>query len=134
MTGKRERAEVSPAAIKKLAAAEPLGVDLSASSERIGRPIAMPLTAISLASSAAASGTCAICRSPLVQRCTSCVCAAAADGAAPRTSCSLVFGRCGCVFHLHCLEPWTLRQFSCPVHEVAWEETQPSMALCAARP
>ena len=105
------------------------------------RPVSLPLTAISIAASASASGHCPICRNLLIERCINCA-GCSAYGAAepqlrqpgavrwqPHDSCSLAFGRCGCVFHHHCLEPWTLRHDCCPVHEVAWQEAAPSYGV-----
>ena len=46
------------------------------------------------------------------------------------TPCSLVFGRCGCVFHGHCLAPWTMRSDTCPTHGTLWEPSTPR--LCGA--
>ena len=88
------------------------------------------------------AGSCPICRSLLIQKCIGC-----SSRPASGSPCTLSFGTtkiqsafhwshrsltpllivgvCGCVYHHHCLGEWHRRSFTCPLHEVQWQERAP---------
>ena len=123
--GKRDRSlEESPAAYKKLAA-PPAARAAAPSAER---PISLRLSAISLGTTASAAGHCPICRNPYIERCPHCTDSENRQRQHRPAGCGLSFGKCGCVFHTHCLEPWILRSEKCPQCDVTWESVTPSAA------
>ena len=145
MLGKRDRSgDMSPAAVKKAGVVTAFSQPTTAAHVPLPTEHQRPAPAtVSFAAcqQASAMGHCPICRNLLIERCIMCVGSADQNQnhiLFPRSlspsGCMLTFGRCGCVFHQHCLEPWAMRSETCPVHEVPWEAAAPSYDNLRAMP
>mmetsp|Transcript_5719 Transcript_5719/g.18424 ORF Transcript_5719/g.18424 Transcript_5719/m.18424 type:complete len:119 (+) Transcript_5719:3-359(+) len=103
-----------------LGAKRPRDLELVSSTSKRHANGGVNILALAPVDSTVVAGSCPICRSLLIQKCIGC-----SSRPASGSPCTLSFGVCGCVYHHHCLGEWHRRSFTCPLHEVQWQERAP---------
>jgi len=61
---------------------------------------------------------CAICRNNLTSPCIDCQLGHNVSG---KNTCTIAWGKCQHVFHLHCISKWLMRRNVCPMDNLRWE-------------
>lgn len=63
--------------------------------------------------------TCVICRMDTTDKCIECVSKTTDNNITDK--CEVSFGKCGHIYHTHCIHKWLLIEHYCPIDKLIWE-------------